>query len=103
MAVHAEVGDERDEAAEEVAEADGQGAHEGPRGVGLGVLVVEAHEEVEEGGGGVVQRGGDGGGGGRREVVRREDSVDEGGSLERGKLPDLFLSGGNGGAVGFSG
>lgn len=46
------VGDEWDEAADEVAGRDGQGAGDGARGGGFGEGVLEAHEEVEAFGGG---------------------------------------------------
>lgn len=54
-ALDAKVRDQWHESTKEVAHADGQGADERARGVGLGDLVVEAHEEIEQVGWGVVQ------------------------------------------------
>lgn len=78
----AKVRDQRHEPAEEVAHADGEGAHKRPRGVGLGRLVVETHEEVEHGGGGVKQRLQDRRHRVRWQRVRFEDGADQSRGLE---------------------
>ena len=83
-ALDAEVRQQRQEAADEIAHGDGGGGDDGAVGGGRWELLVEAHEEIEEFGGRVVEGFGDGGDGAVGEAVGREDGVDEGVSLAGG-------------------